>query len=229
MKFEDLNDVASLIDHTSLKPTDTPKKIETLANEAVQWNFKAVCVNPIYVSLASQLLKGTDIEVATVVGFPLGANAPETKVFETRKAIEDGATEIDMVMNIGQFLAKNYDFIRDEISKIVKASNGKPLKVIIETCYLGEEEIIRASEIAIEAGADFVKTSTGFGTAGAKEEHVRLMKATIGSKGKIKASGGIRSFTDLKRMVKAGADRIGTSSGVKIMQEAREELQAVRK
>ncbi len=226
MQFKNLKEIALFIDHTSLKPTDTPTKIEKLVNEAFQWNFKAVCVNPSYVSLAARLLKGTNVDVATVIGFPLGANKTETKVFETKKAIEDGATEIDMVINIGQLLSANYSYIEEEISRVVQASDGKLVKVIIETCYLTNEEIAKVSKIAISAGADFVKTSTGFGTAGAKIEHIRLIRKTIGSEGKIKASGGIRSFVDLKKMIEAGADRIGTSSGVKIMEEAKAELES---
>ena len=225
--FKNLSEVAKLIDHTSLKPTDTPEKIIALTEEAKTWGFKAVCVNPSYVNLASQQLKGTDIEVATVVGFPLGATTTQAKVFETKNAIENGATEIDMVIAIGRLISNDYEYVLNDIASVVEAAGDYPVKAIIETCYLTKDQIIKASELAVEAGASFVKTSTGFGTSGATVEDVKLIRKTIGNKAKIKASGGIRTFEKLVQMVNAGANRIGASSGVKIMQEAKEFFEGV--
>ncbi len=219
--FKDIKEIAQLIDHTSLKPTDTPRKIINLVNEAKKWNFKAVCVSPSYVKLVYEMLKDTDIKIATVIGFPLGSNTTETKVFEAKNAILNGADEIDMVINIGRLIAGEYEYVRNEIHSIVEAVEDTLVKVIIETCYLSKEHIVIASKLAVDAGAAFVKTSTGFGTAGAKVEDIKIIKNTIGDRAKIKASGGIRDFETLIKMVNAGANRIGTSSGVKIIEEAK--------
>ncbi|HNZ50887.1 MAG TPA: deoxyribose-phosphate aldolase [Bacilli bacterium] len=202
-----------LIDHTLLKAFATSNDIKTLCAEAKEFHFKSVCVNPTYVSLVHSLLAGTDVEICTVIGFPLGASTTATKVYETKDAIKAGATEIDMVINIGK--AKDHDFayIEEEIKAVVKAAQGKLVKVIIETCYLTDEEKIAVCEAATRAKANFVKTSTGFGSGGAVASDVALMKAHIGKNMGVKASGGIRSKADLEQMLKAGATRIGASSG----------------
>lgn len=212
--------IASIIDHTLLKPEATLAMIENLCKEAMEFGFAAVCVNPYYVKNAKILLKGSNVKVATVIGFPLGANTKEVKAFEARKAIEDGADEIDMVINIGALKDKDYDYVRDDIRAVVEAVKGKAIvKVIIETCLLNEEEKIMACQLSKEAGADYVKTSTGFSTGGATVEDIKLIKKTIGDSMKIKASGGIRDFETAKAMVEAGASRIGASSSVKIVNE----------
>ncbi|GAV25090.1 2-deoxyribose-5-phosphate aldolase [Carboxydothermus islandicus] len=215
-------DIAQRIDHTLLKATATYTDIEKLCQEAKQFNFKSVCVNPVFVPFAFQILKDTEIKVCTVIGFPLGATSTAVKAFETSWAVDNGATEIDMVINIGALKAGRYDEVLTDIKEVVSAAKGKNpnvvVKVIIETCYLTDEEKIKACELAVEAGADFVKTSTGFGTGGATVEDVRLMKRTVGEKAEVKASGGIRSLADAIKMIEAGATRLGTSSGVLIMQ-----------
>ncbi|HHV45461.1 MAG TPA: deoxyribose-phosphate aldolase [Tissierellia bacterium] len=210
--------IASKIDHTLLKPEATSDMIENLCKEAVEFGFAAVCVNPYYVKMAKSLLQGSNVKVATVVGFPLGANTSEVKAFEARKAVEDGADEIDMVINIGALKSKEYDYVLDDLKAVVEAVKGKAIvKVIIETCLLSEEEKIKACELSREAGADYVKTSTGFSTGGATVEDVMLMKKTIGDSMKIKASGGIRDYKTAMVMIEAGASRIGASSSVKIV------------
>ncbi|HAM95632.1 TPA: deoxyribose-phosphate aldolase, partial [Candidatus Azambacteria bacterium] len=206
-------------DHTNLKPTATPEDIEKLCAEARQFGFKAVCVNSCYVALASELLKGSDVLVCAVAGFPLGAMSTAAKKFEAEEAVKDGAGEIDMVMNIG--LAKDGDWkgIEEDILAVKQAARGAVLKVIIETCYLTDEEKIAACEAAVRAGAEFVKTSTGFGPAGATIEDVRLMKKAVEGKALVKAAGGVRDKATALAMIEAGADRLGTSNGVAIIQE----------
>lgn len=210
--------LAKYIDHTLLKQDATYSQIETLCQEAKQFDFMSVCIQPHFVSFAKQKLVESTVKVCTVIGFPLGQNHRETKVFETKKAISEGADEIDMVMNISLLKANKFHELYLEIAEIKHACSGRVLKVILETCLLSHEEIIKACEIAKEAKADFVKTSTGFSTGGATIDHVRLMKKTVGDKLQVKASGGIRSLSEMQSMIEAGATRIGTSSGVKILQ-----------
>ena len=212
-------EISKYIDHTLLKATATKEDITNLCAEANKYHFASVCVNPAYVELAHDLLMGTDVKICTVIGFPLGANTSDVKAYETTKAIADGADEVDMVINIG--MAKNHDYegLYSDIKAVVDAASGVLVKVIIETCYLTNEEKIEVCKIAKSAGADFVKTSTGFGTFGAKAEDVKLMRETVGSDMGVKASGGIRSKADFDLMVEAGANRIGCSAGVKIMEE----------
>jgi deoxyribose-phosphate aldolase len=208
-----------MIDHTLLKPETTKEQIEKLCNEAKEYNFASVCVNPTWVKYASELLQGTEVKVCTVIGFPLGANTPETKAFETKNAIENGAEEVDMVINIGALKSGNYDLVEEDIRAVVEAAKGKALtKVIIETSLLTEEEKVKACELSVKAGADYVKTSTGFSTGGATVEDVALMRKTVGPDIGVKASGGVRSADDAEKMIEAGATRIGASSGVKIVQ-----------
>lgn len=202
-----------LIDHTLLKAFATTDEIKTLCAEAKEFHFKSVCVNPCFVALARSILQETDIEVCTVIGFPLGANSTATKVFETKDAVKNGATEIDMVINIGKAKEHDFQYLEKEISEVVKAASGKLVKVIIETCYLTDEEKSAVCEAATRAKANFVKTSTGFGTAGAVYSDVELMKAHIAPSMGVKASGGIKTKSDFEQMVKAGATRIGTSAG----------------
>lgn len=206
------------IDHTILKATATREDILKLCSEANQYHFASVCVNPAYVALAHQLLSGTGVMVCTVIGFPLGANTPSVKAFETTQAIADGADEVDMVINLGQAKAHDWNGVYEDIRAVVQAASGVLVKVIIETCYLTDEEKVKACQMAVKAGADFVKTSTGFGTGGATVEDVRLMKQTVGNACKVKASGGIRDKEAFEAMIAAGADRIGCSAGVKIME-----------
>lgn len=207
---------SKFIDHTNLKAYATYEDIQNLCNEAYESKFMSVCVNPYWVSLAKKLLNGTDIKVCTVIGFPLGANTSDVKAFETTKAIQDGCDEVDMVINIGEAKVHNYDVVYNDILAVVKAANGVLVKVILETCYLTNEEIIECAKCAKKAGADFVKTSTGFGSCGAKVEDVKLMKETVGESLEVKASGGIKTYADYTMMVNAGATRIGTSNGINI-------------
>ena len=209
--------IAKYIDHTILKPIAQRKDIEKLCSEAREYNFASVCVNPCWVSYASELLKNTDVKVCTVIGFPLGANDSVVKAFEAKRAIEQGASEVDMVINIGALKAGEYDIVRKDIQAVRQASAGKVLKVIIETSYLTDEEKQKVCKICAEVGADFVKTSTGFSDGGATAEDVALMAASAGSKVKVKASGGIRTREDALKMIEAGASRLGTSSGIKIV------------
>jgi len=206
-----------MIDHTYLKAFGTKKDIDVLLDEAKEYDFKSVCVNPSWVSYAVDALSESDVLVCTVIGFPLGANTTETKVFETKDALNKGADEIDMVLNVGKVKEHDFAYVQQEIKEVKQACQKNTLKVILETCYLTDEEILKASEAAINAGADFVKTSTGFGTDGATVEAVKMMKAVAKDK-EVKASGGVRSAEDVKKMVEAGATRIGTSSGVSLMQ-----------
>lgn len=207
------------IDHTNLKATATMKDIEKLCNEAIEYGFASVCVNPYYVSLASGLLKNSNVGVCTVVGFPLGMNTISVKEYEAIDSINNGATEIDMVINLGALKDKDYDYIKKEIETIRDSIGGKTLKVIIETCYLTDEEIIKMTEICNETFVNFIKTSTGFGSDGAKVEEVEMMNHYKGEILEIKASGGIKTRKSLLEFIEAGATRIGTSSGVEIMKE----------
>lgn len=206
------------IDHTLLKPDASQEQIETLIEEAKKYDFASVCVNPTWVSFAAQALKATDVKVCTVIGFPLGANTPELKAFETSDAIQNGANEVDMVINIGALKSRNFDLVERDIRAVVEAAKGTLVKVIIETCLLTDDEKVRACQLAQKAGADFVKTSTGFSTGGATVADVALMRKTVGPDMRVKASGGARSYEDALAFIKAGATRIGASSGVAIME-----------
>lgn len=207
-----------MIDHTLLKAEATKEQIEKLCEEAKQFNFASVCVNPTWVKRSSELLQGTDVLVCTVIGFPLGANTPAVKAFEAKDAIANGAKEVDMVINIGALKDKNYELVQADIAAVVEAAKDSALvKVIIESCLLTDEEKVKACELAVAAGADYVKTSTGFSTGGATAEDIALMRKTVGPDLGVKASGGVRSLEDMKKMVEAGATRIGASSGVAIM------------
>ncbi|WP_211653987.1 deoxyribose-phosphate aldolase [Planococcus alpniumensis] len=214
-----MTNIASLIDHTLLKAEATAPQIEQLCKEAAEYNFASVCVNPAWVALAAKQLDQSEVKVCTVIGFPLGASTSETKAFETKDAIEKGAGEIDMVLNIGALKSGQEDVVKADVEAVVNAAKGKAIvKVILEICLLTDEEIKLASRLSKEAGADFVKTSTGFSTGGATVEAVRLMRETVGPDLGVKASGGVRSLEDVEKMVEAGATRIGASSGVQIMQ-----------
>ena len=207
-----------LIDHTLLKQDASPEQIMQLCDEAKKFHFMSVCVNPAYVPLAAEYLKESDVKVCTVIGFPLGMNLTKTKVDEAILAVKEGANEVDMVINVGMLKAGHDDYVREEIREIKQAvGRGVVLKVIIESCLLNNEEIVRACLAAKQAGADFVKTSTGFSTGGATVEAVKLMRETVGPDMGVKASGGIRTHEDLLAMVDAGANRIGTSNGTKII------------
>ena len=206
-----------LIDHTLLKPEATPEDIVTLCREAKEHDFMSVCVNPAYVPLAASLLKDCDVKVCTVIGFPLGMNLTKTKVQEAEEAIRQGADEIDMVINVGMLKAGNDDYVEAEIRELKQVAGSRILKVIIETCLLTDEEKVRACKLSKNAGADFVKTSTGFSKGGATAADVKLMRETVGPDMGVKASGGVRTHEDLLAMVEAGANRIGTSNGVKII------------
>lgn len=212
-----------MIDHTLLKADATVSQIVKLCEEAVQYKFFAVCVNPVYVPLARSIVEGTDVKVATVIGFPLGANSTIVKALETEKALKDGADEFDMVINLGYLKSKEYRQVQKDIEEVVRAASGNVVKVIIETCYLTEDEKRIASALAVSAGAQFVKTSTGFGPSGATAEDVRLIRSVVGPDIGVKASGGIRDAATLKAMVEAGATRIGASASVKIMEELKVE------
>ncbi|HFU4221725.1 TPA: deoxyribose-phosphate aldolase [Streptococcus suis] len=205
------------IDHTILKPETTKEQVAQILAEAKEYDFASVCVNPTWVAYAAQELKDSDVKVCTVIGFPLGANTPAVKAFETKDAIENGADEIDMVINIGALKSKNDELVFEDIQAVVAASGDKLVKVIIETCLLTEEEKVKACQLSKEAGADFVKTSTGFSTGGATVEDVALMRKTVGPDMGVKASGGARSYEDAIAFIEAGATRIGASSGVAIM------------
>lgn len=206
-----------LIDHTLLKQDATPEQIIKLCEEAKAYDFMSVCVNPAYVPLASECLKGSDVKVCTVIGFPLGMNLTRTKVDEATVAINQGADEIDMVINVGMLKNGNDDYVQEEIRLLKEVAGNRVLKVIIETCLLTDDEKVRACIAAKNAGADFVKTSTGFSTGGATAADVALMRKTVGAEMGVKASGGVRTHEDLLAMVEAGATRIGTSNGTKII------------
>lgn len=208
-----------MIDHTVLK-ADTPlETVKRICDEAMEYGFASVCINPCHVAYCADYLKDSDVNVCTVIGFPLGANTSATKAFETKDAIANGADEIDMVMNIGALKDKNYDLVRDDVKAVVDAANGTLVKVILETCLLTEEEIKKACELCVEAKADFVKTSTGFSTRGATVEDVKIMKAAVQGKAKVKAAGGVRTHEDMVKIVEAGADRIGTSAGCSLVEK----------
>ncbi|QHP97339.1 deoxyribose-phosphate aldolase [Staphylococcus lugdunensis] len=211
-------DYAKYIDHTLLKPESTKAQIDKLIKEAKTYHFKSVCVNPTQVKYAAKQLRDSDVLVCTVVGFPLGASTTATKTFETEDAIKNGASEIDMVINIGALKDGRYDDVKKDIEGVVGAANGILVKVIIETILLTDDEKVKACEIARAAGADFVKTSTGFAGGGATAEDVALMKQTVGDELQVKASGGVRNLADFKKMIEAGATRIGASAGVEIIE-----------
>lgn len=208
-----------MIDHTVLK-ADTPlETVKRICDEAMEYGFASVCINPCHVAYCADYLKDSDVNVCTVIGFPLGANTSAVKAFETKDAIANGADEIDMVMNIGALKDKNYDLVRDDIKAVVEAANGTLVKVILETCLLTEDEIKKACELCVEAKADYVKTSTGFSTRGATIEDVRIMKEAVHGKAKVKAAGGVRTPEDMVKIVAAGADRIGTSAGCSLVKK----------
>lgn len=208
------------IDHTLLKPTATESQIEDLCQEALENDFATVCINPCHVSKAVELLADSGVGVCTVIGFPLGANLSGTKAFEARMAVDQGANEVDMVANIGAIKEGNWSEVASDISSVVEAAGGRVVKVILETCLLTPEEIVKACEAAVKAKAHFVKTSTGFSDGGATVEAVKLMKETVGKHCEVKASGGIRDGDTAKAMIEAGATRLGTSSGVAIISGA---------
>ncbi|MBS6027223.1 MAG: deoxyribose-phosphate aldolase [Haemophilus pittmaniae] len=209
--------LAQYIDHTALSADKTPADIIQLCNEAKQYGFYSVCLNSAYIPLAKQQLAGSDVKICTVVGFPLGANLSSVKAFETRASIEAGAREIDMVINVGLAKAGDWDAVKADIQAVLEACQGVLLKVILETCLLSDEEIVKACEICKAVGVDFVKTSTGFNRAGATVEHIRLMRATVGDLG-VKASGGVRDTATALAMIEAGATRIGASAGIAIVE-----------
>lgn len=213
--------IAKTIDHTLLKPEATAADIQALCREAKQYGFASVCVNTCYVKLASELLRGSGVKVCCTVGFPLGAMAPKAKAFDAAQAVADGAEEVDMVLWIGALRQGNTAAVQADIEGVVNACHPRAIvKVILETCLLTDAQIETACRLCVAAGADYVKTSTGFSTAGATAEHVALMKRAVGGRAKVKAAGGIRTYEDAKRMIDAGADRIGASAGIAIVEAA---------
>lgn len=214
-----LGDVAKTIDHTLLKAEATQAQVEQLCHEAAEYSFASVCINPTWVPLSYKLLRGTDVMVCTVIGFPLGATTTETKTFEARQAVDCGAAEIDMVINIGRLKSSDYDAVEHDIYHVVRASAPAHVKVIIETCFLTDDEKIKACVLAQEAGAHFVKTSTGFGSGGAKIEDIALMRRIVGEYMGVKASGGIREYETAAQMIEAGASRIGASASIAIVEK----------
>lgn len=214
-----MENMEKYIDHTLLKPESKDTDVQKVCLDAKKYNFKSVCINPGWVKYTADLLKDSEVETCTVIGFPLGANTSKAKAFEAEQAVKEGATEVDMVINIGALKSEDYALVYDDIKAVVEAVNGKALvKVIIEACLLNDNEKVRACEAAKRAGADFVKTSTGFSTGGATLEDVKLMRKTVGPDMGVKASGGVRSIEDAKAMIEAGATRIGTSNGVAIVE-----------
>ena len=213
--------IASYIDHTVLAADATRERIEKLCAEAKQWHFASVCVNTCWTAFCADQLKGSGVNVYSVVGFPLGAMSTRAKAFEAKAAVDDGADEIDMVINIGWLKDGRDDLVENDIREVKCACGDKHLKVIIETCLLTEEEKVRACKLSVKAGADFVKTSTGFSTGGAKAEDVALMRKTVGPEIGVKASGGIRTYEDAKKMIDAGANRLGCSAGIAIVTSAK--------
>ena len=207
-------DIAKMIDHTMLKADATTETIKKYCSEAKEYGFASVCVNTCHVPLVAEELKGSDVKVCCVVGFPLGAMSTAAKAFEAKTAVQEGADEVDMVINVGGMKDRNYEMVKADIKAVVDASEGRTVKVIIETCLLTKDEIVKACELSVEAGADFVKTSTGFSTGGALVEDVALMKKTVGDRAKVKASGGIRTYEQAMELINAGADRIGAGNGV---------------
>ncbi len=215
-------DIAKYIDHTILKPEATREDVKKLCKEAKEYNFASVCVNGCYAALVSSELAGSDVKTCVVVGFPLGAMTKAAKAFETTEAIENGASEIDMVINVGLLKNKNYDLFKEDIDAVVNAAKGKAIvKVIIETCLLTDEEKVKACEIAKDAKANFVKTSTGFSSGGATKEDITLMRETVGKGLGVKASGGIRDYKTAMDMINSGASRIGASAGIAIVNESK--------
>ena len=216
-----MKDLAQLIDHTALKATTTEDEIKQLCNEAIEYNFKTVCVPTCYVGMANHLLADTEVGITTVVGFPLGNETPAAKAFEAKEAILNGATDVDMVINVGALKDEKYDYVKFDIEEVVKACKETDantiVKVIIETCYLTNEEIEKVTEIVAQSGADFIKTSTGFGTGGATLEHVSLMSKVAAGRIEVKASGGIGDTETAIAMVEAGATRLGVSKSIAIM------------
>ncbi len=211
-------DIRKLIDHTLLKPDASEEAIKSICDEAKEHGFKSVCVNPSRVGFVAEQLEGSDVLPCCVIGFPLGATLPEVKAFEAAAAIEEGAKELDMVINIGAAKDGNWELVKKDIEAVVTAANGEAaVKVIIETCLLTDEEKVLACQCAMEAGADFVKTSTGFSTGGALEADVALMRKVVGENLGVKASGGVRTPEDAEKFIKAGASRLGTSNGVKLL------------
>ena len=216
-------EINRIIDHTLLKPESTEEQIDKLLEEAKEYNFFSVCINPVWVKKCAESLKDSDVKVCTVIGFPLGANTKETKAFEIKNALSNGADEIDMVINIGLLKSKKFDAVKEEIEELANIchNEGAILKVILENCLLTKEEIVKACEISDEAGADFVKTSTGFSTSGADSSDVALMKKSVSDRVKVKASGGIRDYKKSLEMIENGADRLGVSAGVNIYKESK--------
>ena len=213
-----MNKVAKMIDHTVLKATSTKEEVVSICKEAKEYGFFSVCINPTHIELAKKELENSDVKVCTVIGFPLGASTKEVKAFETKDAISKGADEVDMVINIGALKDKNYDLVYEDIKAVVEASNKQALvKVIIETCYLTDDEKVKACELAVKAGTDFVNTSTGFGTGGSTPEDIKLMRETVGPNIGVKASGGVRTDKDAKTVIDAGASRIGASASISIV------------
>lgn len=219
--MEDIN-LAKYIDHTCLRPDATKKDILELCREAKEFSFKSVCINPCHVQLAKKYLEDSSVLVCTVIGFPLGASTTNTKVFEAKEAVEDGAREIDMVMNISAAKDNDWIFVKRDIAAVVKVVSGRAVvKVIIETCLLTDEEKVKACNCIVEAGADFVKTSTGFSTAGAVSSDIEFIKKTVGGRCGVKASGGIKHLEEAIMMIESGANRLGTSNGARIMRAKR--------
>ena len=216
----DKKTIASMIDHTLLKPEATPAQVEKLCAEAAEYHFASVCVNPVYIPLAARLLDGTGVKVCCVVGFPLGAIAPEQKAAEAASCAAMGAEELDMVIHVGAAKAGDWALVQRDIAGVVKAAAGRTVKVIIKTCLLTDEEKVKACEAAKAAGADFVKTSTGFSTGGATTHDIALMRKTVGPEMGVKASGGIRDYATAMAMIEAGANRIGASAGIEIVAAA---------
>lgn len=212
-----MTSINTYIDHTLLKPESTQEQIKQLTDEAKTYHFASVCVNPTWVAYAKEQLKDSDVKVCTVIGFPLGATTSQTKAFETQDAIANGADEVDMVINIGKLKSKQYDEVEDDIRAVVEASGDKLVKVIIEACLLTDDEKVKACQLSVAAGADYVKTSTGFSLHGATVEDVALMRQTVGPNIGVKAAGGARSLADAEAFIAAGATRIGTSAGVAIV------------
>ncbi len=215
----DRETLVKMIDHTKLSPHAGEKKIANLCSEALTFGFYTVCINGGYTRFAFEKLRGSNVLICTVVGFPLGAGTSAAKAFEAREAIANGAAEVDMVINIGALRDKKHDLVRDDIRAVVEAGRPALVKVILETCFLTDEEIVSGCRLAVEAGAKFVKTSTGFGTSGASTDHVRLMRQTVGPAIGVKASGGIRHLKNVRALIQAGASRLGSSASVAILKE----------
>ena len=209
--------IAKMIDHTILNPDARLEDIKRICKEAKEYGFASVCINPNYVSLAKEELKGSDVKVCTVIGFPLGANTVSTKAYEAKEAVINGADEIDMVQNVTMAKEHNWDYIEKEVKAVKDAIDGRLLKVILETCFLSKDEIKESSLAAIRGGADFVKTSTGFGKGGAKAEDIEIMRKAVGPNKGVKASGGIHNYQEAKAMIEAGANRIGASKSIEII------------